>query len=117
MKLIYIAGKYTDADPYQSERYVRAAEDLVREVLKLGPGVWPSCPHTNTRPYFAHLVSYEHALAGTLEMLRRSDAVLFHENWQQSSGARGEHAEALRLGLPVFYAVAELRAWLQERAA
>ena len=44
----------------------------------------------------------DQVLAGTMELLRRCDAVLCVGNWRDSVGARAEVEEARRLGLPVF---------------
>jgi hypothetical protein len=41
-------------------------------------------------------------LEGTMELLRRCDAVVLVPNWRDSAGAQAEVAEAERLGLPVF---------------
>jgi hypothetical protein len=41
-------------------------------------------------------------LAGTLELMRRCDAVILVHNWRDSAGSRAEVDEAKRLGIPVF---------------
>ena len=48
-------------------------------------------------------------LEGTLELLRRCDAVFLIPGWEQSTGSRSELDEATRLGLPVFDNVEALR--------
>jgi len=98
--LIYIAGPYTAKDRWETEQNVRRAEDAAYRVMKLGG--WPVVPHSNTRPYFEDACTYEQALAGTMRMMVRSDAALFISGWTDSRGARAEHAEAERLGLPIF---------------
>lgn len=52
-------------------------------------------------------------IAGTLELLRRCDAILMVPGWEESSGARGELAEAIELCMPVFYDIDELQRWLR----
>ena len=42
-------------------------------------------------------------LEATLELLRRCDLVVMMENWEESTGARGEHDEAIRRGIRVVY--------------
>ena len=42
-------------------------------------------------------------LAGTLELMRRCDAVLVLPGYSFSEGTKGEIAEADRLGLPVMF--------------
>lgn len=109
-RIIYTAGRYRSATRWGVEQNVRAAEAVAYEVAKLGG--FPLCPHTNTRGHFEDLQDAEFWLGGTLELLRRSDAVIMVPGWLESSGARAERDEALRLGLPVFYTLDELRVWL-----
>ncbi len=98
--VIYIAGPYSGADPWQVERNVRRAEELAYEVEALGAAA--VCPHTNTR-YQDSRTPYEQKVATTLEVMRRCDAVIFGVGWAQSSGACGELKEAKRRGMPVFF--------------
>ena len=134
MKVIYIAGKYRGATPWEVEQNIRAAEDIAAKVWAMGHAAL--CPHANSR-HMEGVASDEHFLAGTLELMRRCDAVLLVPNWHRSEGARAEIAEAERLGMPVFglrahfnndlaitigIAMDEMRAWLAamediERAA
>ncbi len=113
--LVYTAGPYTDPDPWECEQNVRRAEALAREVMLIG--AWPICPHSNSRWYFTRTCSYEQAIEGTLEIMRRCDAVIFTPDWGRSKGARGEHEEAVRLGMTRFYSIDELREWLLAEAA
>ena len=109
MKLIYIAGPYRAPTRWEEERNVRAAEALGYAVAQIGH--FPVIPHANTRPYFSDAQPGAFWLAGTLELLRRCDAVLLLPGWGESEGARGEKADADRLGLPVFRCVEDLRHW------
>lgn len=109
MPVIYIAGPFRGANAWEVEQNIRRAESLAFQVAQLG--AMPLCPHTNTR-YFDGTLTGEFWLEGTLELLRRCDAVLFTPCWLRSSGARGEHAEAERLGLPCFMTIGELADWL-----
>ena len=71
----------------------------------------PLIPHANTaHPEFERVQPYPFWIAGTLELLRRADAVLTISGWETSNGARGEVEEALRLGKPVFHELADLAA-------
>lgn len=99
MKVIYIAGKYRGRTPWEVEQNIRAAEDVAARVIQAG--MMPLCPHANTR-HMEGLADDEFFLAGTLELMRRCDAVVLVPNWRDSEGARAEVAEAERLGLPVF---------------
>ena len=121
MKVIYIAGKYRGPTPWAIEQNIRAAEDMAARVIQLG--MMPLCPHANTR-HMEGLADDQFFLDGTMELLRRCDAVVLVPNWRDSAGARGEVTEAQRLGMPVFglgghvdnplsesYAIQELNRW------
>jgi hypothetical protein len=99
MKVIYIAGKYRGHNAWAVEQNIRAAEEVAARVLQMG--MMPLCPHSNTR-HMDGLAPDEFFLAGTLELMRRCDAVLLVPNWRDSAGARAEVDEADRLGIPVF---------------
>jgi hypothetical protein len=110
--LVYIAGPYTAPDAWGVEQNVRRAEFLAYEVEAMGAGA--VCPHTNSR-YIDTRTPYGRKIDITLEMMRRCNAVLFTDDWRRSTGARGENAEAVRLGMPCFESLGGLRAWLSER--
>ncbi len=109
MRVVYIAGRYRGADAWEVERNIRKAEELAYAVAECG--AMPLCPHTNTR-FFNDTLDAQFWLDGTLELMRRCDAVMFTDDWQLSAGARGEHEEAERLNLPRIYSLATLKAWL-----
>lgn len=111
MKLIYVAGPFSGPTRHDVQANIRRAELLGLEVARLGACPW--IPHANTQlPAFEHVQPYEFWIRATLEQLRRCDAAIFLPDWQRSSGARGEHEDALKRGQPVFYTIEELRAWL-----
>jgi nucleoside 2-deoxyribosyltransferase len=99
VKVIYIAGKYRGPTPWAVEQNIRAAEEVAARVIRAG--MMPLCPHKNTA-HMEGLADDQFFLDGTLELMRRCDAVLLVPNWHQSEGARAEIVEAERLGLPVF---------------
>lgn len=99
MKLVYIAGPYRAATPWGVEQNIRAAEDVAVRVHKAG--MFAVCPHANSR-HMEGIADDAHFLAGTLEMMRRCDAVLLVPGWEKSSGSRAELEEAKRLNIPVF---------------
>ena len=99
MKVIYIAGKYRGPTPWAVEQNIRAAEDVAARVWALG--MVALCPHANSR-HMEGVTTDENFLAGTMELLRRCDAVVLVPNWRDSAGTLAEIAEADRLGLPVF---------------
>ncbi len=116
MKLIYVAGKFSGAIRADVERNIAAAEQLGIEVARIG--AMPVIPHANTaHPEFERVQPYQFWIEGTAELLRRCDALLTVDNWQASSGARGEVEIAKAEGLPVFHALNELRTWLGDNHA
>src|SRR5258708_35264365 len=75
-------------------------------------GGMPVVPHANTSHYDG-IGDDQFWLDGTMQLLRRCDAMVCLENWKASSGARAEHEEAVRRGMPIFYDLAQLDAWLK----
>lgn len=122
--IIYVAGPYRAATAWGVEQNVRRAEEWALRVAFAG--AMPLCPHTNTR-FFHGVGPDEFWLAGTMELLRRSDAILLIPEWSRSSGACAERAEAERRGIPIFEAVAsegapyaswaDLPGWIERRRA
>ena len=112
MKVVYIAGPFRASTPWGVECNVRNAEVMALAVAACG--AMPMCPHTNTR-FFDGQLTAEFWLAGTLELLRRCDALVLVDGWEKSSGTRAEVNEAARLGLPVFAhdQLIELKAWVK----
>lgn len=110
MKLIYIAGPFRGSNQWQIAENVHRAMELASQAVELG--VMPVCPHGMTRDFHGH-GDDELWLEGTMELMRRCDAVLLTPDWRRSTGATLERQEALRLGLPVFDNVIELRDWLE----
>ena len=101
MRLVYIAGPYRAPTPWGVRCNIRIAEDLAAKVH--AAGMFAVCPHANA----AHMegaggIDDAHMLVGTLELMRRCDAVILTPNWRSSAGALAEVDEATRLGIPVF---------------
>lgn len=119
VKVVYIAGRYRGPTAWDVDQNITAAKAVAARVW--AAGFVALCPHTNS----AHMegaATNEQFLAGTLELLRRCDAVVLVPGWESSRGTLAEVAEANRLGLPVFdppgdspsamnFAVDLLRAW------
>lgn len=125
MKIVYVAGPFRAPTAWRIEQNIRRAEELGLEVARLG--AMPVIPHTNTR-FFQGEGPDDGAdqfwLDGTLELLRRSDAVILVAGWESSSGTCAEVAEARRIGIPVFGRKKQLdpdldglSKWLNEQAA
>ncbi len=114
--LIYVAGRFSAPTREGVEANIHAAALVGLEVAKLG--ACPVVPHSNTSlPEYEDVQPYQFWIEATMEMLRRCNGVVLVPGWEESSGARGEVAEAQRLGLPVFRTLAELEHWLRPSLA
>lgn len=109
--LVYVAGPYRAPLPYQRGANINAAWLLGCKVAELGG--MPVIPHKNTE-HMDGLQSDDFWLEGTLELMRRCDAVIVTSDWERSTGAVGEEWEAQRLSIPVFYGLATLEGWIRE---
>ena len=110
LKVVYIAGPFRARTPWLVEQNVRVAEQVALGVWR--NGMVALCPHTNTRQFDGvEGVRPELWLDGTMELMRRCDAVLMIEGWRTSGGAVLEKREADRLGMPVFENLGDLAEW------
>lgn len=110
MKLVYVAGPFRAPTPEGVFGNILRAEAVGYEVAKLGAS--PVIPHANTRSLHSH-IDEAFMLEATLELMRRCDALVLVEGWQESQGTRDEMCEAHFLGLPVFYTLLGLKNWLE----
>lgn len=111
MKIIYVAGPYSASNSWRREQNIRLAEAAGLAILQLG--AMPLVPHTMTRFYFG-AVPEATVIEGDLELLRRSDAVLFVGDWKNSKGSKGELEECYREGIPCLFSLEQVVAWLEE---
>jgi hypothetical protein len=109
MQVVYVAAPFRGPHAWAIEQNVRLAESTGLEVARLG--AMPLIPHTNTR-FFHGTLPDEFFIEGTLALMHKCDAALFVGNWQGSSGCMGEHRSCELRGIPKFYTLAELAAWL-----
>lgn len=110
MRLVYVAGPFRGACPFEQEENIRRAEALALAVWRVGAvGV---CPHSMTRNWQGAIPDGEF-LAGDLDLMRRCDAVLLTPDWRRSAGARTEEQVAREHGLPVFETLDALREWVR----
>lgn len=115
--IVYIAGKFTASHAWGIEQNVRAAEMAAVPVVRAG--AMPLIPHANTR-FFHGLpeTTEEFWYAGTLELLRRCDAIYLVPGWEESRGVNSEVSEARDvLHIPIFNGPADLDkldAWVKE---
>ena len=94
--IVYIAGPLNG----DVEANVKKAEELSDELAKLQIGFF--CPHYRGKEHFDLNIPEEYWLEYGLEVLRRSDAVILTEGWQNSSGTLKEIKEARKNNIPVF---------------
>lgn len=102
--LVYVAGPYAATALRTRDAHIRCARAAAE--LILAAGGYPVTPHLLTggmedipgMPQRPDAYYYD----ATLELMRRCDAVVMIPGWRESRGATAEHAEAQRLGLPVY---------------
>ncbi len=122
MKLVYIAGPFTPtlkqrkevSDNYESPDHisqrlesqlihVNIARAVTLALRVAESGHMPVCPHSNTGdPRFLSLQTPEFWYAGTLELLRRCDAIALTDDWSESNGACREVIDAKRRSMTVW---------------
>ena len=118
-KVVYVAGPFRCASthaPGQQDHWgihhnIMNAMAYALEIWRMGAAA--VCPHGNTF-CFQNAAPDDVWLTGDLAILRKCDAVYMLPTWQQSSGARAERDFAVNEGVPVFYDLGELGAWLKE---
>lgn len=111
MTVVYIGGPYNAPTQHEVELNIRAAEALALKVWRLG--AVPVCPHTMTR-FYGDSLPRAVWLAGDLELLRRSDALLLVKGWEESAGTRAEVECAAKLHIPTFERLEWLARWLKQ---
>lgn len=104
-----IAGRFRGPNAWELENNVRRAEEVAYAVAHLG--AMPLVTHSLGR-YFDGTLTDQFWLDGTLELMRRCDALMMIPGWETSQGANTERALALEMGIPVFSDIDELERWL-----
>lgn len=112
MRIIYVAGPFS-ASCHDRVETNRQAARYTGCLLAAIPGVFPLIPHQLGQGLEA-IGDYEYWIAATLEVMRRCDAVFAMPRHAESKGATAEIAEAIRLGIPVFYATADVQSWVRQ---
>lgn len=102
MILVYVAGPYSAPTPEGVEENCRRAREVGVELSRCGRNIFPVIPHQGRE--IEHIGDYVYWCDATLELMRRCDVVFAMSGWEESRGARGEVAEAERLGIPVIRA-------------
>jgi len=108
MKVVYVAGKYSDKTLHAQLDNIRAAEDIAIELW--GNDIAALCPHKNTA-LFDDVATWDVFMEGSYEMLKRCDAAIMVNNWTFSKGAQLEHTFAKENDIPVFYKTEQVIEW------
>lgn len=107
--LVYVAGPYSADTVEGRSANIKAAWKAGCQVAALG--VYPVVPHMNTA-HMDKIQDWQWWIDATLELMLRCNAVLMMAGWEKSRGARGEEAMAKKVGIPVFYNIADLAGWV-----
>jgi len=97
-KLCYIAGKYRGETNDIIKENIMTAQQYQLLLTRAYPEFFYLCPHTNTE-FLDGAQDDQYFLDGTMEMLRRCDAIYMLPGWKGSEGSNKELAEANRLGI------------------
>ena len=111
MKVVYVAGPYRAPTEWGVLKNIQRAEELALRVWLAGAAC--ICPHKNTA-FFGGAAHDNVWLDGDKEIVRRCDAVVCTEGWQNSKGASGEVELARAIGIPVFEEFEDLKRWLYQ---
>ncbi len=104
--IVFIAGPFRAATPWEQEQNIRRAETLALEVWREGHVAL--CPHAMTR-FYQDAAPDDVWLSGMRMLLARSDAVLTVDGWEESEGSRLEIDVAREHGLPVYHSIGQIR--------
>ena len=107
--VVFVSAPFRGANSWEIEQSVRKAEELAFKVHELGG--FAICIHSNCR-YFCGTLNDEYWIDGCLEVLGRCNSLIHTDDWQNSSGAKREHAHAEELGKPILYNIEEFKAWM-----
>jgi len=99
VKLLYIAGPYRGPTAWDIENNIRRVEEVGIEIARAG--AFPVMVHANCR-FFQGQGTDAFWLDGTMELMRRCDAIVLIPGWTVSVGSNNERNEAARLGMPIF---------------
>ena len=104
MKLIYVAGPFTAPTDCARLRNIQEAREVADQINRLygKRGAFAIAPH-----FLSHGIEDsgdgQFWYAGTLEFMRRCDAVVLTVRWRESTGAVAERADADMRKIPVFH--------------
>ncbi len=95
----YVSGPYRAPSESRVAANIQAAREIAMALWEMGLTVL--CPHLNSA-FMGGVCPDDWFLAGDLVLLGRSDLLVLHPAWEDSTGSREEVQEARRLGLPLY---------------
>ncbi len=110
MKLIYIAGAYTAPTRCAIAANVQRAREVADAVARLG--AFPVTPHL-LGDGIEDAGDAAFWYAGTLEVMRRCDALIVVPGSDESKGTSTEIAVMVTMGKPVFLGLPDLAGWIE----
>ena len=105
---VYVAGPFRVPSESLNTRRATVTGQHLRDNL----GIVVCIPHLSLLEDMIRHRDPDYWLETTLDQMRCCDAVYRIAGY--STGSDGEVAEAHRLGIPVFYTIADLSAWVQK---
>ena len=115
-KVVYVAGPYS-GPTHDGRSYfiisanIMMARECAKKIWKAGAVAL--CPHLNTEHFELDAdLPAEAYYEGDLALLKNCDAIFMMSTWRDSKGAILEKDFAEKRGLPVFYDIEALKAWL-----
>lgn len=114
-KLIYTAGKYSDATLNLTKKNIQKAKEMSLEIWSLGAGA--ICPHLNS-----YLFDYKNQTTATwkdfldadIKMIDGCDAIYMVNGWKNSKGAITEYEHAKKSHIKVITNKKDLKKFIQK---
>lgn len=101
-QLIFVCGPYRADTDNERHDNIEAARKVAVEVWRKGH--YALCPHKNSE-FMSGVCDEQQFLDGSLEMLRRCDAVIMVGGWRNSEGSRLEFAHAAGRHLALYHSI------------
>lgn len=114
VRLVYVCGPITAKTKEQRDANIETGRAVGFDVWRLG--AMAIVPHLNSLSMFERGVDGAAIYLGDLELMKRCDAVLVLDGWQASFGCNLEVSWANHNGMPVFFDLKGLGAWLGEKS-
>ena len=113
MQCVFVAGPYNSSDVIRVLGNMRRGMETCYRLIKYGMA--PFCPWLDYHYALIGEMSVEEYRAYSIAWLRKADAVLLVEGWQNSPGTTKEIDIAVAMGIPVFTKEGELIEWAERQ--